>query len=177
VRAALTPLKAMAERTGCAVLLIRHLAKAKRGSLLSRGLGSVGIGGVARVGLLATQHPENPSLKILQALKNNLGPRIAYVYEIVDANGTAAVRWHGQCDVPEDAPPATPPARARDDAIAFLVDLLARHGGRLPKAEVQRIGAEHGYGLRRLQRARAAAGIQTDSHGACTTWTLGPGVT
>jgi RecA-family ATPase len=48
VRRALTPLKQMAERTGVAVILVRHLNKMPGGNPLYRGGGSIGIIGAFR---------------------------------------------------------------------------------------------------------------------------------
>ena len=60
VRAAFAPLTALAERTGAAILILRHLNKATGMSALHRGGGSIGIVAAARSGLLVAKHPDNP---------------------------------------------------------------------------------------------------------------------
>jgi hypothetical protein len=58
VRRALAPLAGLAERTGVAVAVVRHLNKATGGNPLYRGGGSIGIVGAARSALLVAKHPE-----------------------------------------------------------------------------------------------------------------------
>ena len=74
VRRVLAALKALCGRTGCAVVLVRHLTKASGGPAIHRGGGSIGIIGAARVGLLLATDPKDDSRRILATVKNNLGP-------------------------------------------------------------------------------------------------------
>ena len=60
VRRALAPLKAMAERCGVAVVLLRHLNKQLLTNALYRGGGSIGIIGGARFGLMFAYDLEDP---------------------------------------------------------------------------------------------------------------------
>ena len=71
VRRALHALKALAERTGAAVLVVRHLNKAGGSNPLYRGGGIVG---AARSGLLVAPDPEDGQRRILAASKSNLAP-------------------------------------------------------------------------------------------------------
>ena len=48
----------LAEKTGCAILITRHLSKGIGGNALHRGLGSIDITGAARSELLAAADPE-----------------------------------------------------------------------------------------------------------------------
>src|SRR5258708_6124431 len=52
VREVLTPLAQLAERTGCAILIIRHLNKGSSDNILYRGAGSICLISAARTGLL-----------------------------------------------------------------------------------------------------------------------------
>ena len=72
VRRALTPLKQMAERTGTAIVLVRHLNKTPGGNPLYRGGGSIGIIGAARSGLVVGRHADDDELRVLAGQKNNL---------------------------------------------------------------------------------------------------------
>src|SRR5215207_1311682 len=60
VRHALGALKASAERSGAAIVVVRHLNKSASANPLYRGLGSVGIIGAARSGLLLAADPDDP---------------------------------------------------------------------------------------------------------------------
>ena len=74
VRRVLSRLASVADRTGCTVLLLRHLNKAKGGDPLYRGGGSIGIVGAARAGMLVAADPDDPERRVLASVKSNLGP-------------------------------------------------------------------------------------------------------
>src|SRR5205823_11388701 len=57
IREVFTPLAHLAERTGCAILLIRHLTKGPSPNALYRGAGSLGILASARTSLLVAADP------------------------------------------------------------------------------------------------------------------------
>src|SRR5207248_4253855 len=71
VREVFTPLAQLAERTGCAVLIIRHLNKGSADNLLYRGAGSIGIIAAARIGLIVAHDPQDENKHILATTKNN----------------------------------------------------------------------------------------------------------
>ncbi len=95
VRRALTPLSKMAERTGVAVLMVRHLNKKEAMNALYRGGGSIGIIGAARSGLIVAEHPQNKDLRVLAVSKSNLAEKPdSLTYAVKGAsNGAAMVEW------------------------------------------------------------------------------------
>jgi hypothetical protein len=97
VRRALTPLKQMAERTGAAVVLVRHLNKTPGGNPLYRGGGSIGIIGAARSGMVVGKHPDDQETRVLAGQKNNLSlPPVSLAYGIETAeNGAARIVYKG----------------------------------------------------------------------------------
>ncbi len=72
VRRGLAALKALGERTGAAIIVVRHLNKTAAANPLYRGGGSIGIIGAARCGLLLARDPDDPHRRILAATKGNL---------------------------------------------------------------------------------------------------------
>src|ERR1043166_181412 len=86
VRRALAPLAEMAERTGVAVICIRHLSKTPGGNALYRGGGAIGIIGGPRAGLLVAKDPDDPSLIVLAQPKSNLGPPMPSLTYRIEAN-------------------------------------------------------------------------------------------
>src|SRR5262249_30959459 len=75
IRRALAPLKRMAEDLGCAVVVLRHLVKARGGNALHAGGGSIGIGGAARSVLLVANDPTDESRRVLAVTKCNIAAK------------------------------------------------------------------------------------------------------
>ena len=72
VRAALRQVRAMAERTSAAVLMLRHFTKALDGKAIHRGGGSIGVVGAARAAWMVAYHPEDETLHVLAPIKLNI---------------------------------------------------------------------------------------------------------
>jgi archaellum biogenesis ATPase FlaH len=98
VREVLTPLAQVAERTGCAVLIIRHLNKGSSDNILYRGSGSIGIIAVARIGLLVAHDPDDEQKRVFATIKNNLSkiaPNLSY--QIAEnEQGAPYIQWLGE---------------------------------------------------------------------------------
>jgi hypothetical protein len=163
VRSVLAGLAAMAERTRCCVLLLRHLNKSSGGSPMYRGGGSIGIIGAARVALLAAIDPSDEGGRVLAGVKSNLSelPE-ALGYRLVEspAHGCAKVEWLGitQRSAAELlAVPGTEARNERDDAVAFIRQYLAECGGEAPSRDVLDAGRDAGFAPRTLQDARTRA--------------------
>ncbi len=65
VRRALGPLAGLTERTGAAIVVVRHLTESGGASPLYRGGGSIGIIGAARSGLLVAPEPDDDARRVL----------------------------------------------------------------------------------------------------------------
>jgi hypothetical protein len=63
----------LADETGCAILLVRHLARGKVKEPLYRGAGPMAIIAAARSALLLARHPDDPECRVLVPYKNSLG--------------------------------------------------------------------------------------------------------
>lgn len=178
VRGVLHQLAAMAERTGCTVVLIRHLNKAGGSNALYRGGGSIGIVGAARAAYLVARDPEDEARRIFAVTKCNLAlepPSLAYRLVSDDANGCARVEW-------EDAPvehTATSLLRApvdedehseRDEAANWLTTYLMEQGGEATAGEVLKAGRGAGFATHVLQRARKRAGVASRKAGFGSGW-------
>src|SRR6266700_2936350 len=105
IREVFTPLAHLAERTGCAILLIRHLTKGTSHNALYRGVGSIGILAAARTSLLVAPDPSDETRRILATTKNNLSqpaPNLSYQ---IGANpaGIPFLHWLGENHQPVSA--------------------------------------------------------------------------
>jgi len=102
VRRALTPLAQLAERTGCAVVIVRHLNKGNSENKLYKGGGSIGIIASARVGLMVTPDPDDENKRVLTTVKNNLSKWAnPYTYQVVEnEHGVPYIQWLEESDQP-----------------------------------------------------------------------------
>ena len=157
VRLALGPLAALAARTNCTILLVRHLRKDESGRAIYRGLGSIGFIAAARTALLAARHPSDPTQCVLAVTKSNASAHARSLgYRIrSDAAGRAVVEWTGPVDLTADAMnrPTEAPLRMRDQAAAWLTAQLAAGPRRV--SDLYAAAAEAGIPERTLDRAKA----------------------
>lgn len=72
VRRATTPLADLAQQTGCAVVLVRHLNKSGELKAKYRGGGSIAFTGAARSVLVVDKHPEEDGVYVMARVKGNL---------------------------------------------------------------------------------------------------------
>ncbi len=163
VRRVLTPLAALAARCGCVILLVRHLNKYGGPKSLYRGLGSIGIAGAIRTGLLLARHPDDRDLRVLAQTKSNLGPPAPTLgFRLVpDAAGRPSVRWTGPVDLTADELCATAEPvgkRPRERAAEWLRAELAN--GPRKAGELTAAAAAVGITERTLDRAKKELGIK-----------------
>jgi hypothetical protein len=169
VRHAMGALRTSAERSGAAIVAVRHLTKSPSANPLYRGLGSIGILGTARSGLLLAPDPDDPERRILAVGKRNLArPAASLAFRLEEVPGTSVARvvwdgespWtatellHAQRDAADDGA-----ARRSvvDEARAWLRETLAA-GPRLAR-ELRQEASERGIGRSALYAARKAEGI------------------
>jgi hypothetical protein len=168
VRRVLSPLAAMAARTRCAMELVRHLSKYGGAKSLYRGLGSIGIAGAIRTGLLIARHPDDPTLRVLAQTKTNIGPPAPTLgFRLVpNAAGVPAVEWVGPVDLTADELCATVEPvskRPRERAIEWLRNELA--GGPRKAAELIAAAAKAGIAEKTLLRAKKDLDIRSEQVG------------
>jgi hypothetical protein len=98
IREVLTPLNQIAGRTGCAILIIRHLNKGSSDNILYRGAGSIGITAAARVCLLVAHDPDDEQNRVFATIKNNLSKMACNLtYQVVEnERGVPYIQWLGE---------------------------------------------------------------------------------
>ena len=100
MRPLMQKLAGVAERTRCAVIIIGHMNKATGSKGLYRSLGSIDITAAARSVLLIGRIKDEPLIRIMTQLKNNLAPEGRSVaFEMVSSGG---IRWIGYYDISAD---------------------------------------------------------------------------
>src|SRR5215216_767496 len=169
VRRALAPLAGLAERTGAAVLVIRHLNKASANNPLYRGGGSIGIIGAARMAFVVGKDPQDENRRVLASTKNNLAMSPAsLMFSLEEAeSGSVRVNWLGQSEVSAKDLLATPQDRehadARSEAVEFLNEVLA--DGPVAASQVKEEAEDAGISERTLARAKKAIGVMSYREG------------
>lgn len=174
VRRVLSRLSAMADETGCTVLLLRHLNKAKGGDPMYRGGGSIGIVGAARAGMLVAADPDDDtgSVRVLASTKSNLGPPPESLrYRLVDAGtGVARVDWLGV----DERDARTLLADRGDDGeedgdsvLGIVRQYLTECGGSAPAADVLKHTRAAGLSDNSVKKARSrkSSGVKTERSG------------
>lgn len=180
VRRAGVALKDFAERTGVAIVAVRHLNKSVGSNPLYRGGGSIGLIGTARCGLLLAVDPDDPARRVLAATKANLAqPPASLAFRLLPVPGADVPRvaWEGES--PLTAADLLRPVTNREQASA-LNAVRAWLRGRLAAGprrgtEVQAEAAAAGISLASLRRAREVEKIvirKTPGRYGHWTWSL-----
>src|SRR5215204_118329 len=178
VRSALKPLKQLAERTGAAVVIVRHLNKTPGGNVLYRGGGSIGIIGAARSGLVVGPHPTDEALRVLASQKHNLSmPPESLAYQVTSAphNPHAAVivyKGVTEMNAKDILKPQVEEQErsAMDEAKDFLREVLT--AGEKPAADVKSEAESVGVAWGTLKRAKVALGVNPVKRGTVWYWFL-----
>lgn len=112
----------VAERTGCAIVLIGHMNKNAGGKVAYRGMGSIDFFAVARSVLLAGRVKGQENRRAMIQIKNNLAER-GHAKSFVLTDGVFT--WKGDYDITEDelAGGFAPKTSKQEEAKDLLVSL------------------------------------------------------
>jgi hypothetical protein len=174
IRRALFPLGRLAEETGAAVVVVRHLNKGGSSNPLYRGGGSIGIIGAARSGLLVAKDPDNPNRRILAGTKCNLAklpPSLAFDLTPAD-NGALRVRWMGESAHTGESLLAAPRDDEDRDAVQEAVEVLRSilEAGPVGAEEAKKEARKAGIAERTLLRAKDLLGVKSRKAGFAGSW-------
>lgn len=166
IRPMFSRFKDIATQSEAAILVVRHLTKAKHEKAIYQGGGSMDVIGAVRSTIRVMKNPEDPSEKLILHIKfNNSARGKTWVYKLVPQpdGQVPTLEWVGASDLTIDdvmANPSHDQASALDDAVDFLRSQL-KDGPRLVK-KVERDGELRGYSKRTLDRARKALGVKSE---------------
>jgi putative DNA primase/helicase len=165
VRAVLAPLLRLAQRHACALLVLRHITKARASRSIYAGQGSIDFIAAARSVLLAGSGPEDPTRHALVHIKSNLappGPTLGYRFD------GRCFAWEGTSTLSANdllaADTQTDDQGAEQEARTFLRDILAGAES-LPARAILAAAREAGVSERTLKRAKRREGIRTIRQG------------
>jgi hypothetical protein len=166
VRRVLTPLSKLAERTGAAIMIVRHLNKDEDRPALYRGGGSIGIIGAGRSALLVAPDRTSPDVRILGHLKCNVARKASSLrYRIVEAEGAGRVEWLGTVDIPADELLRVPDRGDSADsgvlgAVANAFQTVLHDGPMLSKEAEEAVLAMTGASPKTIERGRARLALK-----------------
>jgi hypothetical protein len=153
----------IAERTGCAVVIIGHMNKTAGAKGMYRGLGSIDISAAARSILLVGRMRDDPTIRVMTQLKNSLAPEgQSIAFELNEENG---FRWIGCYDVSaEDLLCGTKPIPEAKSAQAdTLLREMLINGERLC-ADIYAESSRLGIGKRTMESAKQNLGVKSAKH-------------
>ena len=134
----------VAERTGCAVILIGHLNKAAGGQSAYRGLGSIDFRAAARSVLLIGRVKREPNVRVIVHDKSSLAPEGKPVAFCLDPE--TGFSWIGEYDITADellSGAGGNTATKTEQAERLILDLLA-DGKELASEDIVKAAAEAG---------------------------------
>lgn len=163
VRAAMGPLKRLAEETDISVVLVRHMNKGGGRNPLYRGLGSIEITAAVRSAFLVAKSPDDPHMRVWCHVKSNLGPLTeSLLFEPVsNGDGVVRVEWRGQCSyIAEDLlAPSRNGGGKLDEAKSLLLELLRDRPVRLE--EIKLAATKKSISFRTVERAKSDLEIES----------------
>jgi hypothetical protein len=172
VRQVMTPLKNMAERTGCTFLFLRHLNKLSGGPAMYRGGGSIAVIAAMRAALLVAKHPTDADRCVLAMNKCNVAayPR-SIVYRPEGSGLSARVEWGDECELNANDLVGRPAGRAEESTSAcedWLRGLLAE--GPAAQSDIMDRAKASGYSQRTVYRAKEALKVTSAKEGFTGPW-------
>jgi len=148
----------IAERTGCAVILIGHLNKAAGGQSAYRGLGSIDFRAAARSVLLIGRVKREPNVRVIVHDKSSLAPEGKPIAFCLDPE--TGFSWIGEYDITADellSGAGGNTATKTEQAERLILDLLA-DGKELASEDIVKAAAEAGISERTVQNAKRNMG-------------------
>lgn len=162
-------LAALAERTGCAVVLIGHMNKGSGAKAAYRGIGSIDFFAIARSVLLVARVPDNPDIRAVAQIKNNLeheGNTVAFRIEERQFN------WIGEYEITADELlSGFSSGNKSTKGEKFLKELLEKNDS-YPANEIFKKGKSLGISKRTLENIKQELGIKSIRVGTGWHWKL-----
>ncbi len=172
IRPIFKALSVVAERTGCAVIIIGHMNKAAGQTKgLYRGLGSIDIAAAVRSILLVGRDKDNPQTRVMAHIKSSLAPEGKPIAFELDKGG---FRWVGAYEMSVEellygiSAEREPTKEAQ--AITLILEML--RGGEMPSTEVYNRLSQYDISKRTAENAKSRTGVVSTKSGVSWFWKL-----
>lgn len=160
----------LAEKYKCAVILVGHMNKGSGSKAAYRGMGSLDFYAVARSVLLVGRVEEQPNIRALIQIKNNLAPfGQAKAFELAEDG----FQWLGDYEITADEMlgGTVPKANKLEKAKLFLKE-LAKVSTMVASKEIFEEAEEEGISKRTLESAKKELGIKAKKTNQVWYWDL-----
>ena len=148
----------VAQRTGCAILLIGHLNKAAGMQSLQRGLGSIDIAAAVRSVMFIGKLKHDPTMRILTHEKSSLAPPgTSLAFSLGDEGG---FRWVGEYDITADEMLSgiEPQRETKTQQAKDLICTLLAGGKQVFSEDIDKAALERGIPGRTVRDAKRELG-------------------
>ena len=148
----------VAQRTGCAILLIGHLNKAAGMQSLQRGLGSIDIAAAVRSVMFIGKLKHDPTMRILTHEKSSLAPPgVSLAFSLGDEGG---FRWVGEYDITADEMLSgiEPQRETKTQQAKDLIRTLLAGGKQVFSEDLDKAALERGIPGRTVRDAKRELG-------------------
>ena len=148
----------VAQRTGCAILLIGHLNKAAGMQSLQRGLGSIDIAAAVRSVIFIGKLKHDPTMRILTHEKSSLAPPgVSLAFSLGDEGG---FRWVGEYDITADEMLSgiEPQRETKTQQAKDLICALLAEGKQVLSEDIDKAALERGIPGRTVRDAKRELG-------------------
>ena len=148
----------VAQRTGCAILLIGHLNKAAGMQSLQRGLGSIDIAAAVRSVMFIGKLKHDPTMRILTHEKSSLAPPGASLaFSLGDESG---FHWIGEYDITADEMLSgiEPQRETKTQQAKDLICTLLAGGKQVLSEDIDKAALERGIPGRTVRDAKRELG-------------------
>lgn len=148
----------VAQRTGCAILLIGHLNKAAGMQSLQRGLGSIDIAAAVRSVMFIGKLKHDPTMRILTHEKSSLAPPgVSLAFSLGDEGGFL---WVGEYDITADEMLSgiEPQRETKTQQAKDLICTLLAGGKQVLSEDIDKAALERGIPGRTVRDAKRELG-------------------
>ena len=148
----------VAQRTGCAILLIGHLNKAAGMQSLQRGLGSIDIAAAVRSVMFIGKLKHDHTMRILTHEKSSLAPPgVSLAFSLGDEGG---FRWVGEYDITADEMLSgiEPQRETKTQQAKDLICTLLAGGKQVLSEDIDKAALERGIPGRTVRDAKRELG-------------------
>jgi archaellum biogenesis ATPase FlaH len=170
IRPVMHYLSMLAEKFGCAIVLIGHMNKKADLKSLYRSIGSIDLTAAARSVLLVGRDPSEPARRVIAQVKNSLAPEGENVAFTIN---DGVFHFEGVCDVPTERLLSQRERRVtpRDRAAECLTRWLTEHG-EISVREIYDMACGEEITKAALLRAKASLGIHAHRQNNQWYWSL-----